>query len=269
LLGLQRSLAKLHTVLIREVRSMESSSGSTSTPLLLRVPASLLPSAGKWPDDVAVWQIVVPDGAAGQTALTHGLAPAEQQRAGQYRQPADRDRFVTARHALRCLLGARLNVPPDGLRFAAGQYGKPHLSDHPQLSFNVTHSGARVLIAMSDVRHVGVDVESVDRTFDWTGPARLVCSKPELQWLQQMQPSLRLQAFLRVWTAKEALVKGVGTGIGDAMPDLTVDLSGADGGLPAAIASDSPLAAVCGFTYRWLSLQDGYTGCMAFERTGG
>ncbi|GAB2888904.1 hypothetical protein GCM10027093_24650 [Paraburkholderia jirisanensis] len=228
----------------------------------------LLPSASRWPDDVAVWQIVVPDGAAGQTALTHGLAPAERQRAEQYRQPADRDRFVTARHALRGLLGAHLNLRPDSLHFAAGQHGKPHLSDYPQVSFNVTHSGACVLIAISAVRHVGVDVERFDDAFDWTGPARLVCSERELQWLQQMQPSLRSQAFLRIWTAKEALVKGVGTGIGDYMPDLTVDLSGADGGLPASIASDSPLAAVCGFVYRWLTLQDGYIGCIAFERTG-
>jgi 4'-phosphopantetheinyl transferase len=232
------------------------------------VPVTLLPPAGRWPDDVAVWQIVVPDGAAGQTMLTDGLVQTERQRAGQYRQSADRDRFVTARHALRCLLGARLNLRPDDLRFAAGQQGKPFLSDYAQVSFNVSHSGACVLIAISDVRRVGVDVESIDRAFDWTGPARLVCSEQELHWLQQMQSSLRLQAFLRVWTAKEALVKAVGTGIGDYLPDLTIDLSGAEGGLPASIASDSPLAAVCDFVYRWLTLQDGYIGCIAFERTG-
>jgi 4'-phosphopantetheinyl transferase len=114
-----------------------------------------------------------------------------------------------------------------------------------------------------------VDVEPAGREIDWAGAAGLVCSPQELESLQQTPPSLRPQAFLRIWTAKEALVKGVGVGIGDDLPKLGVDLASADGGVPALAAGCSASLAQAGrFEYRWLTHVTGYVGCVAFERAG-
>jgi phosphopantetheinyl transferase len=88
---------------------------------------------------------------------------------------------------------------------------KADLPDDPRLSINMSYSGLCVLITISYGRCVGIDLEYVDDTFDRTTVVSVVCSTAERQALANTASAERQRAFFRLWTPKEALLKGFGT----------------------------------------------------------
>ena len=78
------------------------------------------------------------------------------------------------------------------------------------LFVSVSHARGLVAVAASRVGPVGVDVES-RREFEIDGMARRWFDPVEVSWLYQ-QPD-QLDAFLRLWTAKEAVGKALGRGL--------------------------------------------------------
>ena len=226
--------------------------------------ATPLCSNRRWPDDVDVWRVDVAVDVSELANMSATLEVAEQKRAWCFRRHIDRARYVSARYVLRCLLSGRLGARPQDLRLAFGAHGKPYLPDDPSLSFNVSHSGLCALITFSYGRHVGIDLEYIDDTFDWTTVAAVVCSTAEPQALANTASAERQRAFFRLWTAKEALIKGVGTGITDDLPKIAVNLP-ESGDEQSRAPHLSRSAADCPWTYQWIGELDGYIGCVAFD----
>lgn len=160
---------------------------------------------------VGVWRVPVIE-----TPPTDVLAPVELERANLLRRPADRNRVLMARIALRCILGGLVGAPPAALRFSIGGQGKPYLAEGtpgPPLNFNVSHSGAMVLVAVSPNRQVGVDVEVNDPRRDYAAIARRYFDPAECTTLFSLPPVEQLAVFTAIWTRKEAFLKARGTGI--------------------------------------------------------
>ena len=115
---------------------------------------------------------------------------------------------------LRRILAARLGRDPDIVR---GPQGKPHLADDT-VAFSVAHSGDRALIAVAASGPIGVDLEQHRplRAADLAGrfftarEAAIVAADPD--------------AFFRIWTRKEAMVKAEGGGL--SLPLDTIEVSG-------------------------------------------
>jgi len=169
------------------------------------------------------------------------LSPSEQARAARLRRVEDRRRHVVARTVLKGLLAERLGGKASDVRLETGAHGKPMLAadgyddqptrDAQRISasmqrapssgsdsnrlvqavragphFNLSHSGNLALIALAPVP-VGVDLER-DTPADaqalaqaWLTPAeqaRLACGDDD---------------FLGLWTAREAVLKAMGTGL--------------------------------------------------------
>lgn len=106
-----------------------------------------------------------------------------------------------------------------GLRLATagivtGEHGKPGLSDGrlPRLSWS--HSGTTAVVAASDVE-VGVDYEAFrEHPRKHLEPlVRRTCGEEEAAWVFAPGPGTTEERFLRVWTAKEASLKWLGTGL--------------------------------------------------------
>ena len=143
------------------------------------------------------------------------LSEVECERLDAYRSRAAAERYVVTRSLVRTVLGAHTGVSPRDLRVRLTATGKPEAEG---VHFNVTHSGEVVLLAVSDDRPVGVDVERrrdvarvqalIDR---WLTPDE----RRELATLQArgLDDS---EAFLRVWSLKEARLKALGVGISGA-----------------------------------------------------
>jgi 4'-phosphopantetheinyl transferase len=144
-------------------------------------------------------------------ALADLLADAERARANRYRFPDDRRRSIIARAATRRLLARYLDADPRALVIVEEEYGKPALRDR-EIEFNASHSGDLVALAFAKGAAVGIDVERRRNLHDSAALARRYFSNEELGLVStSADPD---DAFLTIWTAKEAIVKASGKGIG-------------------------------------------------------
>ncbi|TPG24357.1 4'-phosphopantetheinyl transferase superfamily protein [Variovorax ginsengisoli] len=141
------------------------------------------------------------------------LSADEVARARRFVFEADRHRFMAARAALRQLIGQRTGTSPAALRFATGRFGKPALATHDGLQFNLSHSGATGVLAMSTRIALGVDVEVVRPVPDADSLAAAYFAPAERAAIAACSANTRDTAFLRCWTRKEACLKAIGIGL--------------------------------------------------------
>lgn len=145
--------------------------------------------------------------------LKETLSRDEAARAARRCFPKDRDRFIVARGLLRTILGRYLNKVPRELDFGYNSRGKPALTNEfagNDLRFNLTHSDGVVLYAFAHRRELGVDLERIDHS--WTGErvAEQFFAPGDATALGKLRWDKRQEAFLRLWTRKEAHIKACG-----------------------------------------------------------
>ena len=166
--------------------------------------------------------------------LATGLSAAECRRAERYHQAGSARRYVAGRGWLRQVLAAELGTGPGEVELVDGG-GKPRLAGVGPC-FNLSRSGEVALIAVSP-EEVGVDVEQVDggRALE---AAPLACTPPELAGLDRLPAGERAEAFLQLWTAKEAYLKARGVGL--AVPPGQVELGPGpeDAAVPARLLGE-------------------------------
>jgi len=139
--------------------------------------------------------------------------------------PSDRD---DRDRATRKVIAAKLACAARDIRFEVGITGKPRVV-FPSCPLNFSRAcrpGGWVL-AVSDAKRVGVDLEPLPQDMDWTPIVRHLFSTAEQNWIHGLSPSVRTEGFFRLWTGKEAVLKAEESGIADGVadPDFT-DLLG-------------------------------------------
>jgi 4'-phosphopantetheinyl transferase len=144
-------------------------------------------------------------------ALANLLTIPERARADRYRFPDDRRRSIVARAATRRFLGRYLGSDPSSLVIEEEEFGKPVLRGR-EIEFNASHSGDLVAVAFSKETVVGVDVERRRQLTDTLALARRYFSAEEMAIVERAADAN--DAFFAIWTAKEAIVKANGKGIG-------------------------------------------------------
>ncbi len=197
------------------------------------------------------------------------LSDAERARAARYLRHEDAVRSAATRVALRDVLGAALGVAPRDIEIVVDASGRPSLdpAHRASLDFNVSHAGDHALIAWAGAGRVGVDIESCNRTTDWRALTAEVCAATEAAYLDGLPPAARAGAFMRVWSAKEALLKALGTGIVGGLRAFAV-VPPRDAATPATtiVEPTAPAAGVAAFDASWLDAAPGYAACVAWTR---
>lgn len=201
-------------------------------------------------DHVDVWQFALdlPDGEVAK--LRELLSPDERARAERLR--VHPERFVVGRARLRQILGRVRDEEPARLSFHYGEHAKPAIEGGP--SFNLAHSGALALLAVTAERAVGVDVEQVRAEVQVEQMARRF-SAEEQAALVALPPERRREIFFVCWTRKEAYLKARGGGI-----SLGLAHFDALGGLGRG--------ALAGWTVCDLPVPAGFAGAVAVEGVG-
>jgi 4'-phosphopantetheinyl transferase len=115
-------------------------------------------------------------------------------------------RRALAHRAQRRILAGYLELDPEQVQYEQGAYGKPYLQGG-RLQFNLSHSGAVALLAVSRELELGVDVQGPHRTATRPWFARRICTARELE---QLGPEPEPAQLLRLWARKEAVIKARG-----------------------------------------------------------
>jgi len=190
----------------------------------------------------------------------HLLSDDEKARAGRLKNPGTACQQIISRGILRLLLGNYIGINPKELVFKTSPFGKPFLSNpaDSEIGFNLTHSGNLLLIAIGKGKHIGIDVEKVEGKIDFKGISSLVFSSEErLSLSRSLDP---IQDFYRLWTAKEAILKGTGFGFSYPSNQFSVVISKGNAGLIKGIKE---FAAGLSCSLSAFSPVDGYSAAVA------
>lgn len=127
-------------------------------------------------------------------------------------------------------------LPEQNLRIERCEFGKPFLPDFPKVQFNVSHSGEKLLIAVSDEVPVGIDIEQIKPRKSLSGLVKKCFSLAEQEhWFSQSENE-QIALFYDFWTRKEAVVKGIGRGIAIGLNRCEIDVKASNQFLNLPIA---------------------------------
>ena len=121
-------------------------------------------------------------------------------------------------------LAAYLGIDAGEVSLVEGAHGRPRLDDRhgSTLDFNWSHSGDHALIAVARGIAPGIDVERRRPQPRALPLARRFFGSEEAAALAALPETARSIAFLEIWTAKEAVLKAHGRGIGYGLQRLQV-----------------------------------------------
>jgi 4'-phosphopantetheinyl transferase len=135
------------------------------------------------------------------------LPPAHMEKIRRFRRWEDRHLHLFARLLLRQGLlkyGYEENIL-DAIQTNA--FNKPFLNE--DIDFSISHSGRYAICALSKDGRLGVDVEKKDRQFDLALLGDIL-SPEEMGYV--LGSNDKCDAFFRIWTRKESLIKADGRG---------------------------------------------------------
>ncbi len=155
-------------------------------------------------------------------ALHRHLSDEERERAERATHGSARSRFVIARALLRCLLARELDIAPIDIGIVRSSQGKPQLqspSNGIGLQFSVSHADRFGVIGLARGTALGVDVESRHPERSVGRLTERYFTDLEVAELRGLPEQRRHNAFLTIWTAKEALIKAHGETVPRALKD--------------------------------------------------
>jgi 4'-phosphopantetheinyl transferase len=156
---------------------------------------------------VEVWliQADVPDPVIAD--LEALLDDDERARARALLDPGHGRRFIARRGAVRVILGRRLGVPPESLRWRYGPNGKPELAG-TGTQVSISHSGSLAALALAEGRRIGVDLQEIRPGLVATRMAVRFYPPAEARFvLAGRGPAGQAGRFTRLWARKEACLK--------------------------------------------------------------
>ena len=112
-------------------------------------------------------------------------------------------------------LAGEFGGDPGDYAFERDPRGRPRLL-HANLDCNWSHSGEHLLIAAGSGLNVGADLESIRPRANALALARRFFAEEEIAWLgerAQFEAAALERDFLRLWCAKEAVLKAHGHGL--------------------------------------------------------
>lgn len=141
------------------------------------------------------------------------LTDEEKSRADRFRFHHDAAHWTACRASLRMILGKVIQIPPREVPLVYLEFGKPALAPpYHFLHFNLSHCTSLATIALSLDGAVGIDLEEKVRAFDLLECESTFCHPAEVLRLSSERVERAFQ-LLEIWTAKEAILKALGTGL--------------------------------------------------------
>ena len=184
--------------------------------------------------------------------LIEVLDEAERDRAGRFRFELDRARFVARRAFLRRVLAGYLGLRAGDIHYRLTEHRRPELDPRCGVTFSTSHADGLAVVAVARRPRLGLDVERIRIVPNVAQLADGVLSAAERASVQPLEEPRRSEAFLRLWTRKEAYAKALGTGLSMSLDAL--DLGGPRPRMPGTADT---------FVFQALDVPSGFVGSIA------
>jgi 4'-phosphopantetheinyl transferase len=215
-------------------------------------------------DSVHVWLIRVDLPAAELGGLAAVLDPDERDRAARLALEGHRRRFIAAHGVARVIIGHRLGVPPATIGWRRGRHGKPELTGTPGTAqVNLSHSGDLAVLALTDGRRCGVDLQRLPDATQAVRLARRFFPAEETRAVASADTDAeRVRRFGLLWTRKEACLKVTG---GRLMPGLRLPVLATPDSQGRLLVHDGGGSLPGPYLVRDLPSPDGFLAAVALE----
>ncbi|MGQ0801525.1 MAG: 4'-phosphopantetheinyl transferase family protein [Pseudomarimonas sp.] len=161
------------------------------------------------------------------------------------------------------LLRHRFGADDAAWQLTRDLHGRPTLAAQTGLDLSISHAGNCWLLAVSGGgRRIGVDIEAPRPLLRVLALAERYFPASEQALLHRLSPAASGRAFLRLWCAREAILKAHGRGIAFGLSRLTLDLT------PTRIAllsCDPELGQAADWRLREFVPQRGMIGMLAWQ----
>ena len=137
------------------------------------------------------------------------LDEGKKNRVDRYKFIDDKKRTVVADALARKAVCELCGVAESDIHFSYTEKGKPYYSGE-NIHFNISHS-SDIVVCVSSNRNIGVDVEKIRPISPQL--VNRVCGDSELRLVHDNCGNIDYKSFFKIWTAKEAYFKLIGTGI--------------------------------------------------------
>lgn len=186
--------------------------------------------------DVHVWRLDLSGDSYIVSHLRSTLAADEQEQSKNFKFEVDRNRFVVRRALRRHILASYAHTTTDAIAFVYGAFGKPYarVRGGAGPKFSMSHSGRFALCAISMSADIGVDLEQLRDVAERDEIVRNMLSAREFSHYRMVPQECQATEFLRLWTAKEACVKAIGSGLHVPLPGIDTMQPARDGGISLA-----------------------------------
>jgi len=160
------------------------------------------------------------------TPLSSTIALWRQPWAGPRHRAGDQLATLGTDHRVAALLSQRFGADEEAWRIARDSHGRPTLAAEHGLDLSISHAGNCWILAVSGGgRRIGVDIEAPRELPRVLALAERYFPASELALLDRLAPNARPRAFLRLWCAREAILKAHGRGIAFGLSRLSLDLT--------------------------------------------
>jgi len=219
------------------------------------------------PEQIEVWYLKADEASPAHPVFLDALLEHEQERAQRFYFSEDRLSFVWARGALRLLLRHYLGSRAAAVRFVKNPFGKPELEPESRMGcdirFNLSHSGNHILLAFSNRREIGVDIERIRPHVRIAEIGAASFCTSELLAIQALPGASQQEAFFDCWCRKEAFVKAVGKGL--TIPLDSFELSLSQSVLRSTVRAAPEVAGTKAWVVQKLPVERGCVAALAFE----
>ena len=214
--------------------------------------------------DVHIWQMQHDVFVKEKHKFSALLSDEEYKKAKSFQFEEDKTRYIICHGFLRILLAGYLKIKPDILKFCYGKFGKPYINNvgAENINFNISYSNNLLLVVISCENKVGIDVEYMREINEMDQIVEAFFTDNEKMFFREVPEDEKISIFFRLWTRKEAFLKGLGTGILKPLDEIEVVSSGKT---KFVLGLGTEIIKIGSWYIKDLKVKKGYSAALALE----
>lgn len=163
-------------------------------------------------DHVDIWRLPMDQIKTKIKSFLKYLSPQETKIMNRLKKESEKVHYILGKGFLKFLTSKYLDCAPMDIEIELGMNDKPYIKDVSEFNFNISYAQNWVIFGFCN-EEVGVDIEYVDKKFDFFPLINEWFTKPEANFIERAYSPRH--EFFKLWTRKESLLKATSLGTVD------------------------------------------------------